>query len=187
MRRMSIGTIAGLSGFFAVIGAILVWPALITGQVTNRLDRIGAALEAYALDNNGTYPSASTWGTSDRRLPHVLTTPISYLQAADLLDPFAVSTGFPYPYLRYTNVEAEYGKFTNPTEESKYRQLKERHGSWIVRSGRDQVWNPETTFTLDLYRYDPTNGTQARNAQRFPMVHSFRSQRMRTETGLESF
>jgi len=181
MSGKTVENVAIWMGLAGLLGVLFMGPIIGSRHPGNHFDRIAEALEAYALDNGGAYPDSTVSRPFPWHSPmiSILTTPIAYLQKSDVLDPYAKGSIYG-SYLRYINIETQFGP-----GHPHYAYMKARHGSWIVWSGNGTVENLESGVPFDLLRYDPTNGTQTRNATYRPMTHSFRSQRMRSETGAE--
>lgn len=141
-------------------------------HATDRFVRIANALENYAVDNGGNYPPHSPqFQAPGYSLPNILTTPIPYLAASELLDPLSTSEGLLHRY-RYINIDDGY------TSSTSKNQLLAAYGAWLVISpGYDKVYgnfNSYTPFTI----YDATNGTLSGG-------DILRSQRMTSEVGIK--
>lgn len=167
-------------GFAALIFAVVRPPSERPVQGNDLFTRIANALEAYALDNGGAYP-VDKFGTQQYVLNPILTTPIPYLAAADILDAYArphVTTN-----LRYVNFDVTFGESAFISQRNAYPHYLDRHGHWLIWSGTIATGNPETGLYFDPVPYDATNGTQLTGSQVRPSMGAFRSQKMRSETG----
>lgn len=146
-------------------------------QASTLFQRIATALEAYAVDNNGNYPPDGYPPGSTESfpfiLPTVLTTPIPYLTAEDMIDPFAINNSITNQ-IRYLNIEEQYKEV--PKIQAIYMSL---HGSWLIWSGYFASPNPKSGLYFDPVPYDATNGTLSEGT-------IFRSQRMNSETGVNN-
>lgn len=159
----------------AAVGAFTALPGLLPAQgqgYSNRFTSVTAGLAAYAQANGGNFPPDKNPGdtTSSFYLPDTLTTPISYLQPQQVIDPFAA--GVKYNRFGYFNTESF-------KQTSSYQQVLARHGKWAMWSvGPSRIepyYNPPKDVTNPI-RYDASNGVLSTGV-------IFRSERMQTETG----
>jgi prepilin-type N-terminal cleavage/methylation domain-containing protein len=170
----------------AILAAIAV-PNFLEAQVRSKVSRaksdirtLATALETYMIDwnkypgdgaqycwNYGTYPYDYYW-----YVPDTVTTPISYISSANLVDPFREalnSWGDPkYNRYRYWYVDMTWGTVgTRSTESSYLPFLKSWYGSWKLNSaGPDKTYGPYYTGSYPATEYpqlpipyDSSNGT----------------------------
>jgi len=154
----------------AILAAIAV-PNFLEAQVRSKVSRckadqrsVGLAVESYALDNNGYPPGRAV------PVPIRLTTPIAYITAAMLRDPFLIGAeNFFYvgtdswvwnPYYQY----AAYPNSQNPNAGNSWHvasmgPARTRPGLWANVDNAVTGGNPNTWRNMTNMIYDPTNGT----------------------------
>ncbi len=157
----------------AVIGVAAVPVLAQIGQIADRFTPILSALETYAVDNNGKFPPDKNAidTTKEHYLPDILTTPIAYMEPAQMEDPFA-DPNSPYSRYRFLNT---YDSYFGTTE---YPTQYDRHGDWAVWSGGPSRNSDALLSPFGIAVYDPTNGTLSNGV-------IIRNQRMLKETGAE--
>ena len=135
---------------------------------------IGTSLEMYQLDNNS-YPHDGLRGFLIRPNGWVeLTTPVSYIQTGSLIDPFKPDHVPPAGDQDPNTVKALYEMGTGSTAGPTVGPFSE----WMVNSlgpdsafgedggggatGDNTVQALQYPFTVEIWRYDPTNGMLSR-------------------------
>ena len=168
----------------AILAAIAV-PNFLEAQVRAKATRakadlrtLATAVEAYAIDwnkypgdgaqfcwNYPNYPCDAYW-----YVPDTVTTPISYITSAVLVDPFRdriETTTVKFRRYRYWYIDMTWGMAGTRTSPSTYYGfLKDFYGSWKMNSaGPDRTYGPYYGAPLSAsypqlpIPYDPTNGT----------------------------
>ena len=173
----------------AILAAIAV-PNFLEAQTRSKVSRakadirtLATALECYFVDwnvypgdgaqfcwNYPNYPYDAYW-----YVPDTVTTPISYITSAVLVDPFRdteLVTSQKYRRFRYRYIDMVWGTVgTRATASSTLPFLKYWYGSWTLNSaGPDRSYGPH--YPSDVYPgnmslnievpYDSTNGTMSR-------------------------
>ena len=163
----------------AILAAIAV-PNFLEAQVRAKVSRVksdhrtfGVAIESYHVDNNR-YPSVFTSITT-------LTSPVSYMTASTIIDPFGVSydPNYPGPLYGYANLTEDIfvAGFMAPVATSPESLERMKSNKWMI-TGRgpdtrlevlDETINDVlslasgrrffTKMQAGTLLYDPTNGT----------------------------
>lgn len=162
-----------LVGIMSILASVTI-PIFLEAQVHSKISRsrsglrcIGAALEAYFVDNKAYIPDGHSNippNTYAMYINYLLTTPVSYISLSNIKDPFFQSPGQGIPQLyRYINIKFRYLDMLGL--ESSYNNYNEIFGAWSLYSnGPDMKMGPfsETTRLGVLWActiiYDPTNG-----------------------------
>ena len=134
---------------------------------TDNFEQLAQALEAYALDNNGQYPSMS-YGPATF-IPKILSTPIAYISKEATIDPM-------FPKGSWSRDSYWFKNLQNLPPTSIERQT---FGSWIISSRSylgTNTW-PSYVPLFPVTVYDASNGTYSAGAV-------FRSQLISSETGV---
>ncbi|MCX7000183.1 MAG: hypothetical protein NT106_07815 [Candidatus Sumerlaeota bacterium] len=176
-----------LIGLLSIIAVAAITPNFMEAQIRQRTARaranlatLASALETYQVDYNKypgdgaqycwnymNYPYTGYWFP-----PDTLTTPIAYISADSMRDPFREDALFPvgnkYKCLRYVYVDMTWGTAgTRLFPSTYYPFLKSWYGSWNITSvGPDTLFGPyypNGSYPGNLYPqlqvpYDPTNG-----------------------------
>ena len=172
----------------AILAAIAV-PNFLEAQTRSKVSRakadmrtLATAIEMYSIDWNK-YPGDGAqfcWGYPNYPydaywyVPDTVTTPISYVTSAVLVDPFRdkeLVTSIKYRRYRYKYIDMTWGTAgTRATASTTLPFLKSWYGSWTLNSaGPDRTYGP--VFPGTVYPgtmsanieipYDSTNGTMS--------------------------
>jgi len=180
-----------LIGLLSIIAVAAITPNFMEAQIRQRTARahanlatLASALETYRVDYNKypgdgaqycwnypNYPYSLYWYP-----PDTMTTPIAYISADSMRDPFREDAQFPVGYkykcLRYVYVDMTWGTAgTRPSPSIYYPFLRSWYGSWNITSvGPDTLFGPYyptgtypgTMYPILQVPYDPTNGLDSK-------------------------
>jgi len=158
----------------AIIGilAAIAVPNFLNAQTRATLARVQAdfksistALESYMIDNNS-YPHDAWRGFLRRPNGWVsLTTPVSFIAAGSLIDPFKSK------YINVPDMDRQFGdalyeigtgNASNPGQEGPFNEYMINSLGPDANLGPDHADDSQTMaeypFSPNLYRFDPTNG-----------------------------